>query len=79
MSGSAQPGARAGAPGLASVASELTSSGSAVGTLRRVYSGLLPAILSRGPMVMIFLPLVEQIRTRVFGLGYYVTRTRAST
>lgn len=63
-------GARAASPGLAAIASELASSGSAVGTLRRVYGGLLPAILSRGPMVMIFLPLVEQIRTRVFGLGY---------
>ena len=68
----AKGGASACSPSVAEVAIELasTTSGGAVGMLGRVYSGLLPAILSRGPMVMIFLPLVEQIRTRVFGLGY---------
>ena len=36
---------------------------------RRLYSGLLPALLSRGPMVMVFLPLVEQVRM-CFGVGF---------
>ena len=42
----------------------------AEGGVRRLYAGLLPAIVSRGPMVMTFLPLTELIRSRVFGLGY---------
>lgn len=40
------------------------------GGVRRLYAGLLPAIVSRGPMVMTFLPLTELMRSRVFGLGY---------
>ena len=40
------------------------------GGLGRLYAGLLPALVSRGPMVMTFLPLVELLRARVFGLGY---------
>lgn len=46
---------------------ELVASGA---MLSQLYAGLTPALLSRGPMVMIFLPLTEQVRTRVFGLGY---------
>jgi len=48
---------------------ELKAKGS-VGAIRALYGGLLPALLSRGPMVMVFFPLVEQLRTRVFGLEY---------
>ena len=39
------------------------------GGLRRLYAGIGPAIISRGPMVMTFLPLVECLRSRL-GLGY---------
>mgnify|MGYP006163492783 CR=1 FL=1 len=42
----------------------------AEGGVRRLYAGLLPAIVSRGPMVMTFLPLTELLRSRVFGLSY---------
>ena len=59
------------------VSSSSTSAGSllnvatdGVRLIGRLYSGLLPALLSRGPMVMLFLPLVEQVRVRVFKLGY---------
>lgn len=41
----------------------------ASGGMSRLYAGLLPALASRGPMVMTFLPLVEALRTHVFGLG----------
>lgn len=41
-----------------------------VGAVRCLYGGLLPALLSRGPMVMVFFPLAEQLRTRLFGLDY---------
>ena len=49
---------------------ELTSGRGGIGAIRRLYGGLLPALLSRGPMVMLFLPLTEQIRSRVFDLNY---------
>lgn len=42
----------------------------AAGGIARLYAGLGPALLSKGPMIMVYLPLVEQLRARVFGLGY---------
>ena len=60
--------ATGGAGGAGGAAARALVGGGAAATVRRLYSGVLPALLSRGPMVMIFLPLVEGMRTRVFGL-----------
>ena len=35
-----------------------------------LYRGLLPALMRQGPVMLVQLPLTEQIR-RVFGLGYF--------
>ena len=45
------------------------AAGGPLGLLSALYAGVTPALLSRGPMVMVFLPLTEQIRA-LFGLGY---------
>lgn len=40
------------------------------GGISRLYKGLLPSLAMRGPMIVVFMPLVEQLRYHVFGLEF---------
>ena len=40
------------------------------GGLSALYRGYLPALLRQGPVMLVQMPLIEQLRRRVFGVGY---------
>eukprot|EP00951_Prasinocladus_malaysianus_P006954 scaffold49718_cov53-Prasinocladus_malaysianus.AAC.1 len=40
------------------------------GGMRAFYAGYVPALARQGPVMLVQMPLVEQLRDKVFGLGY---------